>query len=158
MVRAVLDASGPVGQVEPGVGRGLAVVESFGSVCAQVAEVEVAGGAIKVTRVWAAIDCGAVVNPDIVRSQIEGGIVYGLSAALGGAITFKDGAAEQRNFDTYPLPGLAGTPEIEVIFVPSAGPLGGVGEPGTPPIAPAVGNAIFAATGKRLRDLPFALA
>ncbi|WP_235889278.1 xanthine dehydrogenase family protein molybdopterin-binding subunit [Glacieibacterium frigidum] len=158
VIRAVLDASGPVGQVEPGVGRGLAVVESFGSVCAQVAEVEVTGTTIKVTRVWAAIDCGAVVNPDIVRAQIEGGIIYGLSAAMSGAISFKDGAVEQRNFDAYPLPGLASTPEIEVLFVPSAGPLGGVGEPGTPPIAPAVGNAIFAATGKRLRDLPFALA
>ena len=158
VVRAVLDASGPVGQVEPGVGRGLAVVESFGSVCAQVAEVEVGKDGIKVTRVWAAIDCGAVVNPDIVRSQIEGGIIYGLSAAMHGRISFKDGVAEQGNFDTYPLPALAGTPEIEVILVPGGGPLGGVGEPGTPPIAPAVGNAIFAATGKRLRDLPFALA
>ena len=157
VVRAVLEASGPVGQVEPGVGRGLAVVESFGSVVAQVAEVEVAAGEIKVTRVWAAIDCGAVVNPDIVRSQIEGGIIYGLSAALGGRITFKDGVVEQLNFDTHPLPGLAGTPEIEVILVPGGGPMGGVGEPGTPPIAPAVGNAIFAATGRRLRDLPFSL-
>ena len=106
------------------------------------------------TRVWAAIDCGAVVNPDIVRAQIEGGIVYGLSAALGGRITFKDGVVEQLNFDTYPLLSIADAPQIEVILIASNEACGGVGEPGTPPIAPAVANAIYAAGGGRRRDLP----
>ena len=158
VVRAVLAASGPLGSDVPGTAKGLALVESFGSIVAEVAEVRIDQGELRVTRVWAAIDCGPVVNPDIVRAQIEGGIVYGLTAALKGRISFRDGSVEQRNFDTYPLLTLAETPAIEVILLPSTAPLGGVGEPGTPPIAPAVGNAIFAATGKRLRDLPFALA
>ena len=158
VLRAVLEASGPLGSDAPGTGRGLALVESFGSIVAEVAEVRVDKAGIAVSRVWAAVDCGPVVNPDIVRSQIEGGIVYGLTAALKGAITFKDGSAQQSNFDGYPVLTLAEMPEVEVIIVPSSAPLGGVGEPGTPPIAPAVANAIFAATGKRLRELPFALA
>ncbi len=158
VVSAVLEASGPLGADAPGTGRGLALVESFGSIVAEVAEVRVDKDGLAVTRVWAAVDCGPVVNPDIVRAQIEGGIVYGLTAALKGAVTFRDGAVEQGNFDTYPLLTLAEMPEIEVIIVPSTAPLGGAGEPGTPPIAPAVANAIFAATGKRLRELPFALA
>ena len=158
VVRAVLAASGPLGSDAPGTGRGMALVESFGSIVAEVAEVRIDKGELRVTRVWAAVDCGPVVNPDIVRAQIEGGIVYGLTAALKGRITFKDGHAEQTNFDSYPLLPLAEAPEVEVIMMPSTAPLGGVGEPGTPPIAPAVANAIFAATGKRLRDLPLALA
>ena len=158
VVRAVLAASGPLGQVETGIGRGMALVESFGSIVAEVAEVVVGKDGPHVTHVWAAIDCGPVVNPDIVRAQVEGGIIYGLSAALKGRMTFKDGVPEQLNFDGYPLLGLAEAPEITTIIVPSFAPLGGVGEPGTPPIAPAVANAIFAATGKRLRDLPLVLA
>ncbi len=156
VLRAVLAASGPLGQVEPGTGRGVAMVESFGSVVAEVAEVTIVKGVPKVTRVWAAIDCGPVVNPGIVRAQLESAIIYGLSAACKGRITFREGVAEQGNFDSYPLPTLAETPEIACILMPSDAPLGGVGEPGTPPIAAAVGNAIFAATGLRLRDLPFA--
>ncbi len=160
VLTAALHAAGPLGQVEPGIGRGVALHESFGSIVAQVAEVEcVKDAPPKVTRVWAAIDCGPVVNPDGVRAQVEGAIAYGLGAALKGRITFADGRAEQTNFDGYPVLMLAEAPAIEVIIVNgepgSTSPMGGVGEPGTPPIAPAVANAIFAANGQRLRSLPF---
>ena len=161
VLTAALRAAGPLGQVEPGTGRGVALHESFGSIVAQVAEVVcVHDAAPKVTHVWAAIDCGPVVNPDGVRAQVEGAIAYGLGAALKGKITFADGRAEQTNFDGYPVLMLAEAPAIEVIIVGgepgSASPMGGVGEPGTPPIAPAVANAIFAASGQRLRSMPFA--
>ncbi len=157
VLRAALKAGGPLGQIEPGVARGCALAESFGSIVAQVAEVSAKPGEpLKVTRVTAAIDCGRTINPDIIRAQIEGGILFGLTAALHGRSTFKDGESEQRNFDGYPLLTLAETPQIDVVIIPSTEGPGGVGEPGTPPIAPAVANAIFAASGKRLRDLPFA--
>lgn len=137
-------------------GRGIAVHESFRSFVAQVAEVTVqADGSLKVDRVVCAVDCGVAVNPDIVRAQMEGGIVFGLSAALFGAVTLKDGVVEQSNFDDYPVLRIHQAPRIEVHIVPSAVPPTGVGEPGVPPIAPAVANALFAATGKRLRKLPF---
>lgn len=140
-----------------GRGRGIAVVESFGTVVAQVAEVSVVDSAIKVTRVFAAVDCGEVVNPDIATAQIEGGIVFGLSATLFDAITLREGAIEQANFFDYRLPKLADSPRVEVVFVASDAPIGGIGETGVPPIAPAVANAVFAATGKRLRTLPLRL-
>ena len=156
VLKAVLTAAGPLGQVEPGIGRGVALHESFGSIVAQVAEVECTKGAPpRVIRVWAAIDCGPVVNPDGVRAQLEGAIAFGLGAALKQKITFAGGRVEQTNFDGFPSLMLAEAPEIEVVIVPSQGAMGGVGEPGTPPIAPAVANAIFAATGERLRSLPF---
>ncbi len=156
VLRAVLAAAGPLGQVEPGTGRGVALHESFGSIVAQVAEVECKKGEPpRVRHVWAAIDCGRVVNPDGLRAQVEGAINYGLSAALKGRITFADGRVEANNFDGYPVLMLAEAPAIDVVLVPSDAPLGGVGEPGTPPIAPAVANAIFAATGTRMRSLPF---
>jgi isoquinoline 1-oxidoreductase beta subunit len=155
VLRAVLMAGGPLGRVAPGVGRGVALVECFGSIVAQVAEVELVRNAPpRVTQVWAAVDCGRVINPDSVRAQIESGIIYGLTAALYGRTSFVNGQAEQRNFDTNPLLTLAQTPEIEVILINSDAAPGGVGEPGTPPIAPAVANAIFAAGGGRRRDLP----
>jgi isoquinoline 1-oxidoreductase beta subunit len=138
-----------------GSGRGIALRASFGSIVAQVAEVEIGDGIIRVKRVTCAVDCGRVVDPAIVRAQMESGIVYGLSAALYGEITLKDGGVEQSNFSDYDAVRLADAPEITVSIVDSgAGKLGGVGEPGTPPIAPAVANAIFAATGRRLRSLP----
>jgi isoquinoline 1-oxidoreductase beta subunit len=142
-----------------GTGRGIALRASFGSIVAQVAEVEVAADKMfHVKRVVCAIDCGPVVNPAIVRAQMESGIIYGLSAALHGEITLKDGAVEQTNFPTYDVVRLADAPRIEVHIVDSSSPrLGGVGEPGTPPIAPAVANALFAATGQRLRSLPLRL-
>jgi len=143
----------------PAAGRyhGIAVAESFGSYVAQVAEVSIERGRPRVHRVVCAIDCGMVVNPDTVVAQMESGIVYGLTAALKGEITIEDGRVVQSNFDDYPLLRLDECPDIEVYIVPSLEAPGGVGEPGTPPIAPAVANAVFAATGKPVRRLPIRL-
>ncbi len=154
VLRAALRAGGPLGPVAPGVGRGVALVESFGSIVAEVAEVTMVDGAPTVSHVWAAIDCGRVINPDSVVAQVESGIVYGLAAALHGRVTFQNGAASTANFDSYPVIGLADTPRIDVTIIASTAPPGGVGEPGTPPIAAAVANAIAAAGGGRRRDLP----
>jgi isoquinoline 1-oxidoreductase beta subunit len=138
-----------------GVGRGIAVHESFGSFVAQVAEVSVdKEGHAKVHRVVIAVDCGQVVNPDTVAAQMEGGMVYGLTAALYGEINIENGRVKQRNFYDYKMLRMNEMPKCEVHIVPSTEKHGGVGEPGTPPIAPAVVNAIFAATGKRIRSLP----
>ncbi|MGA2516029.1 MAG: molybdopterin-dependent oxidoreductase [Thermodesulfobacteriota bacterium] len=140
---------------EKGVGRGIALHESFGSIVSQVAEVSVnPAGRVRVHKVVCAIDCGMVVNPEIVKAQMESGIVFGLSAVLHGAITFKNGRVEQSNFNNYQILRMYEMPTIEVFITPSQEPLGGVGEPGVPPIAPAVGNAMFSATGKRIRRLP----
>ena len=141
--------------LEKGVGRGIALHESFRSIVAQVAEVSVSeGGEIKVHRVVCAIDCGQTINPDTIVAQMEGGIIFGLSAALNGEITIKGGRVEQGNFPSYDMVRLPESPRIETHIVASGAALGGVGEPGTPPIAPALANAIFAATGKRMRQLP----
>ncbi len=138
-----------------GVARGIAVAQCFGTYVAEVAEVSVSlDGTPKVHRVVAAVDCGMVVNPEIIRRQIEGGIAFGLSAALHGRITFKDGRALQSNFHDYAVLRMPEMPRVEVHILPSREAPGGIGEPGTPPLAPAVVNAIFAATGKRLRALP----
>jgi len=140
---------------EPGRALGLAVHRSFGSMVAQVAEVSVsAAGEVRVHKVVCAVDCGQLVNPNIIEAQMEGGIVFGLSAALHGAVTFQEGRVEQNNFHDYPILNLAQMPEIEVYIVPSREEPGGIGEPGVPPIAPAVTNAIFRATGTRIRRLP----
>ncbi len=140
-------------------GRGIAVHESFDTVVAQVAEVTVRkDDSFSVDRVVCAVDCGIAVNPDVVRAQMEGGIGFGLSAALYGAITLKDGAVEQSNFHDYPVLRINEMPKVEVHIVPSAAKPTGVGEPATPVIAPAVANAIAAATGKRIRTLPMKLA
>jgi isoquinoline 1-oxidoreductase beta subunit len=143
-----------------GEARGMALRASFGSIVAQVAHVAVGEDrSIRVKNVVCAIDCGPVVHPGIVRAQMRSGIVYGLTAALHGEITVAQGAVEQGNFDDYEMLRLADCPAIDVVIVPSTSThIGGVGEPGTPPIAPAVANAVFAATGKRLRDLPLRLA
>ena len=133
----------------------MALAHCFGSSIAQVAEVSVAAdGTPKVHRIVAAVDCGMTVNPQIVRRQIEGGIVYGLSAALFGRITVRDGRIEQHDFDDYPILRMDQMPRVDVHLVNSREKPGGAGEPGTPPVAPAVLNAIHAATGKRLRSLP----
>jgi isoquinoline 1-oxidoreductase beta subunit len=138
-----------------GRGRGLAVHASFGSYVAQVAEVSVSSeGKVKVHRVVCAVDCGPVVNPDIVRAQMEGGIVFGLTAALYGEITLAHGRVQQGNFNDYPMLRLKDMPAVEVYIAPGIDRMGGVGEPGVPPIAPAVANAVFAVTGKRIRRLP----
>ena len=136
---------------------GLALHESFGSVVAQAALVSVDpvdGKRLRVHRVVAAIDCGTVVNPNLVRQQMEGAIVFGLSAALYGQVTLKDGTVEQTNFHDAPILRLADCPLIETDILPSSAPPEGVGEPGVPPVAPAVANALFALTGQRLRSLP----
>jgi isoquinoline 1-oxidoreductase beta subunit len=138
-----------------GKGRGIAVHESYESVVGMIAEVAVANGEVKVERVVIACDCGVMVNPRGVETQLEGGMIYGLSAALFGEITIKNGRVEQGNFDTYPVVRLKDAPKTEVYLTPTAGKKwGGVGEPGATMIQPAVTNAIFAATGKRLRSLP----
>ncbi len=155
----VLDlAAGKAGWGTPlpaGRARGIAVHEAFGSYIAQVAEVSVTpAGQIRVHTVVCAVDCGKYVNPDTIRAQMESGIVFGLSAALHGAITLKDGRVEQSNFHDYPLLRLDEMPEVEVHIVESKEKSGGIGEPGVPPIAPAVANAVFVLTGKRIRRLP----
>ena len=138
-----------------GHGRGIAVHESFKSFVAQVAEVSLDdSGSLLVHRVCCAVDCGRIVNPDTIEAQMESGIAFGLSAALYGAITLKKGRVEQSNFDSYPMLRLDAMPRVEVQIVKSTEKPGGIGETGVPPIAPAVANALFAATGARVRSLP----
>ncbi len=137
-----------------GRARGIAVAESFGSYVAQVAEVSMNDGVPRVHRVVVAIDCGPIVNPDIIAAQMESGVVFGLTAALYGKIAIEGGRAVQANFDTYQMLRVQEMPVVEVHIVPSTDAQGGVGEPGTPPIAPAVVNAIAALTGERIRRLP----
>lgn len=138
-----------------GVGRGIAVHKSFGTFIAQVAEVSVTPeGGVRVNRVVCAVDCGRVVNPDAVAAQMESAVAFGLSAALHGAITFKDGRVEQSNFHDYPVLRMNEMPSVETYLVPRAKAPSGIGEPGVPPIAPAVVNAIYAVTGKVIRRLP----
>jgi isoquinoline 1-oxidoreductase subunit beta len=144
--------------VAQGRARGVAVHESFGSYVAQVAEVSVEKGAIRVHRVVCAIDCGVAVNPESVRAQIESGVAFGLGAALHSKLSFKDGRVQQSNFHDYQVLRLDEMPVVEVHIVPSTDKMGGVGEPGVPPIAPAVANAVAALTGQRLRELPLTLA
>lgn len=158
-LRGVLDLAAQEagwGSTPPaGVHRGVAVASSFGSHVAQVAEVSVdASGRPRVHRIVAAVDCGRTVNPEIIRRQIEGAIVYGLSAALYEQITFKDGRVVQGNFNDYPMLRIDEMPRVEVHIVPSTEAPGGIGEPGLPAATPAVVNAMFAATGRRVRRLP----
>ncbi len=142
-------------ELPAGVGRGIATHFSFGSYVAQVVEASVEkNGAVHVHRVVCAVDCGTVINPDTVKAQMEGGIIFGLTAALKTEITFKDGRVQQENFHDYQMLRIFESPEIEVHIVPSSENPTGVGEPGVPPVAPALANAIFAATGKRIRRLP----
>jgi len=157
--RAVLElAAEKAGWGQPlpaGHGRGISVQQAFGSYVAQVAEVAVSKeGDVRVHRVVCAVDCGIVVNPDTVKAQMEGGILFGISGALFGEITLKNGRVEQSNFHNYRTLRMNETPVIDVYLVKSVEAPGGIGEPGTSAAAPAVINAIFAATGKRLRKLP----
>jgi isoquinoline 1-oxidoreductase subunit beta len=138
-----------------GEGRGIAITESFGTIVAEVAHVAVSPeGALRVRNVFAAVDCGDVVNTDTAKAQVEGGIVFGLSAALLSEITIAEGRVVEKNFRDYRMIHIADAPQIEVEFIRSDAKLGGLGEPAVPPIAPAVTNAIFAATGVRVRELP----
>ena len=140
-----------------GRARGIALHESFGSICAQVVEASVVDGKPRVHRVVVALDAGSLVNPDTVRAQMEGSVIFALSAALHGEITIAAGAVQQRNFPQQPLLSLAETPAIEVALVDSEAAPGGVGEPGVPPLAPALANALSTLTGKRIRQLPIRL-
>src|SRR5258706_489229 len=138
-----------------GRGRGIAVHESFGTFVAHVAEVSVSKeGKLSIHRIVGADGCGPIVNPDTIRAQIEGAAVFALTALLYGQITFENGRVKQRNFHDYPMLRMYEMPEVEAHIVPSEEKMGGVGEPGVPPVAPAVANAIFAITGKRIRRLP----
>jgi isoquinoline 1-oxidoreductase beta subunit len=138
----------------PGVFRGIALNAACDSYCAQVVEASVADGRVRVHRVVSAIDCGYVVNPLSIEMQMQGAVVYALTAALYGEITIRDGAAEQSNFNDYKMLRIGDAPEVDSVIVPSGGFWGGVGEPPVPPLAPALCNAIFAATGQRIRSLP----
>ena len=146
------------GQVEAGQFQGVAAHDAFHSSVAQVVTASVEGKKIRVHKVVCVVHCGLAVNPDVVRSQMESGIIFGLTAALKGKITLDDGRVMQSNFHDYPLLTMSETPEIEVHIVPSDDAPTGVGEPGLPPLAPALANAVFAATGQRLRELPLKLA
>ena len=140
-----------------GRARGLAYVESYGSLCAQVAEVSLSNGRPKVHRVTAVLDCGSIVSRDGVVNQMEGGVVQGLSTALGEAVIIEKGSAANRNLDGYQLLRMPDAPtKIDCHIIESGEPMGGVGEPPVPPIAPAVANALFALTGKPVRKLPIA--
>jgi isoquinoline 1-oxidoreductase subunit beta len=139
-----------------GRGRGIAVAEAFKTFVAQVVEVRVQdSGQIKVERVVCAVDCGTPINPDVITAQMEGGIGFGLGAVLWGNITLENGRVKQSNFNDYRVLRMNEMPKVEVHIVPSAEPPTGVGEPGVAPIGPALANAIFAATGKRMHELPF---
>jgi len=152
VLNLLMDKAGPV---TPGWSRGVAVHESFGSVVAQAAEVKLEGGVPRVGRVVTAIDCGTAVSPDQIAAQMEGGTCYGLSAALYGQITLKDGLVEQKNFDAYRVLRMNEAPHVETYILPSIAHPTGVGEPGTPVIAPAVANGLLALTGKPTASLPF---
>jgi isoquinoline 1-oxidoreductase beta subunit len=141
-----------------GRARGLAVHESFGSIVAEVAEVSAEGGRLRVHRVTCAIDCGLAVNPLGVEAQVQGSVAFGLGPVLHSSITLAGGRVQQSNFHDYEVLRLDEMPQVEVHVIPSDARMGGVGEPATAPVAPAVANAVFALTGKRLRSLPLRLA
>jgi isoquinoline 1-oxidoreductase beta subunit len=154
--RGVLQlAVAKAGPPPKGGANGVAVHESFGSFVAQVVQVVTQGGKPRIARVICALDCGIVVNPDQVKAQMESGINYALSAATGEAITLKDGQVEQGNFDAYRVLRISQAPPIEVHILPSDAAPSGTGEPGVPPLAPALANALFALNGKRITKLPF---
>lgn len=156
--RALEFAAGKAGwgkPLPPGVGRGIAAVESFGSSVAEVVEASVEkNGTIKIHRIVAAVDCGPVVNPNTLEAQVEGGITYSLSSVLKDEITVAKGRVAQSNFDDYRIMTIDEMPKVETYIIPSTESVGGIGEPGLPPVAPALCNAIFAATGIRIRRLP----
>ena len=154
MLDAAAERAGWDNAAAAGLFRGIAQHYSFETYVAQVAELSIEEGRIRIHRVICAVDCGRVINPDIVRAQMEGGIVFGLSAALKQRISYVNGHVEQTNFDSYGMLRMREMPVIDVVIVPSTDEPTGVGEPGVPPIAPAVANALAAATGRRIRKLP----
>lgn len=155
---AVLEKAAAMGEwgkpLPPGRGRGIAIVEAFGTIVADVAEVEVIDGKLRVHRISAAVDCGELVNPDGGTAQIEGGTLFASSAALFEEISINEGRVSTTNFMDYSLGRMADAPRVSVEFLRSEAPMGGLGEPGVPPVAPAIANALFAATGRRIRTLP----
>lgn len=156
VLERLVEASG-WGRPPAGRHQGMAVHACFESVVGQVAEVSITAGRIRVHRVICVVDCGIAINPDIVRSQLEGGLLFGLNAALHGELKVTDGRVQQSNFHDYPMLRIADAPAVETHIIESTTHVGGIGEAGTPPIAPAVANAVFAATGVRLRELPLRL-
>jgi isoquinoline 1-oxidoreductase beta subunit len=139
-------------------GFGVAITECFSSIVGEVVKVSKnAEGKVKIDKVWAVMDCGWYVNPDIIKAQVEGSIIMALGAATKHETTFKDGKAVEKNFNSYKMPRISDTPEIEVHVMDNDEKAGGVGEPGLPPFTPALTNAIFDLTGKRIRRLPFSL-
>lgn len=156
--RAVLDAAAKLGNwgswSGPGKGQGISLQKSFGTIVAQVVDVRVDGGKVKVERVACAVDAGFAINPDGLKAQMESGIIYGLTAALYGEISITEGRVKQSNFHDYQMVRMDEAPEIETVIINGGGTLGGAGEPGTPGIAPALANAIYQATGKRARQMP----
>ena len=157
--RAALDRAAAMSDwdspLPPGEGRGIALCESFGTIVAQVAHVAVSpAGELRVRRVWAAVDCGDVVNTDTAAAQMEGGVIFALSATMVGEITIAGGRIAESNFRDHEMIRMADAPDVKVEFLRSDAWLGGLGEPSVPPLAPAVTNGIYAATGIRVRDLP----
>ena len=158
VLRLAAEKAGYGKPLPAGHAHGIAVAESFGSFVAQVAEVSIERGRVRVHRITCAVDCGMVVNPDSIRAQMEGAIAYGLTAALKSEITIQDGHPVQRNFDDFALLRIDEMPEVDVHIQPSREHPGGIGEPGVPPAAPAVANAVFALTSKPVRSIPIRLA
>lgn len=158
VLKLVAEKAGWGPDLPKGKGRGIAVHESFNSYVAQVVEVSAEGNKIKIDRIVCAVDCGLAINPDVIKAQIEGGIGYALSAAINNEITLTEGEVDQSNFPDYEPLRISGMPKIEVHILPSAEKPTGIGEPGVPPCAPALANAIFAATGKRILEQPFSKA
>jgi isoquinoline 1-oxidoreductase beta subunit len=155
VLETVAEKAGWKKPILPGRGRGIAIHESFGSVVAHVAEVSItANHTLKVHKVTCAIDCGQTVNPDTIKAQMEGCIVFGITAALYGEITFENGKVKQRNFHEYKMLRMNEMPQVDVHILDSKEKMGGVGEPGVPPVAPAIMNALYTLTGKRVRSLP----
>jgi isoquinoline 1-oxidoreductase beta subunit len=155
VLERVRDASNWGSAVAEGRARGVALAESFDTYVAQVAEVSLEGNQVRVHKVICAVDCGVAINPDIIKAQMQGGIGFGLGAILKGAITLEDGRVVETNYDAYDVLRIEEMPEVEVHIVNSDQLPSGVGEPGVPPIGPAVANAVAKLTGKRIRVLPF---
>ena len=155
VLETVAEMSNWTVRARDGIGRGIAHVWSYGSSVAEVIDIREKDGVIEITDVWIAADLGTILDPSIVEAQLTGAAIYGLSAATQGEITFANGAVEQGNFPDYDALRMYNTPKFHVTLLENNLRMGGAGEPGTPPAAPALGNAIFDLTGKRLREMPF---